>query len=195
MKRDLIIDFDGTIADSSKRIYELFNKNHKKKGLPFEREKLKWNFEPYITNLKDKMECLSYFGEYEMYKSLEWVDEYAKDALAELSKHYNIIICSKREPGAYDLLLSWLEDNMPCPYETCFISTFNKGMVGRRGSIVIDDKPQCLLGNKDRHKKILFGNYGYQQDEILDMDFGQTEELNENLVRCNTWKDVLKELK
>ena len=125
MKRDLIIDFDGTIADSSKRIYELFNKNHKKKGLPFEREKLKWNFEPYITNLKDKMECLSYFGEYEMYKSLEWVDEYAKDALAELSKRYNIIICSKREPGAYDLLLSWLEDNMPCPYETCFISTFN----------------------------------------------------------------------
>lgn len=196
MKRDLIIDFDGTIADSSKRIYDLFKERHRLNGMPqFQRENLKWNFAPYITEKEDRMECLSYFSDPWMYEFLDWTDEYAKDVIAELSKTYNIIICSKREKGAYEPLLEWLERNMPCEYQTCFLSAFDKGMVGRRGSVIIDDKPSCLLGNKDRYKKILFGNYGYQQDEILEMDFTKVKDLNENLVKCNTWKDVLKELK
>ena len=196
MKRDLIIDFDGTIADSSKRVYDLFIERHRLNGMPqFQRENLKWNFAPYITEKEDRMECLSYFSDPWMYEFLDWTDKYAKDTIAELSKTYNIIICSKREKGAYEPLLEWLERNMPCEYQTCFLSAFDKGMVGRRGSVIIDDKPSCLLGNKDRYKKILFGNYGYQQDEILEMDFTKVKDLNENLVKCNTWKDVLKELK
>ena len=195
MKRDLIIDFDGTIADSSKRIYNLFNERHRLNGIPFKREDLKWNFAPYITEKEDRAECLSYFSDPKMYEFLEWTDEYAKEAIAELSKTYNIIICSRRERGTYEPLLEWLERNMPCEYQTCFLSTFDKGMVGRRGSVIIDDKPSCLFGNKDRYKKILFGNYGYQQDEILEMDFAKVKDLNKNFVKCNTWKDILKELK
>jgi 5'(3')-deoxyribonucleotidase len=195
MKRDLIIDFDGTIADSGKRIYNLYNERHCLNGVPFKREDLKWNFKPYITDKDARIECLSYFSDPKMYELLEWIDEYTKDAIAELSKNYNIIICSRREKGSYEPLLEWLEQNMPCEYQICFLSSFDKGVVGRRGSIIIDDKPSCLLGNKDRFKKILFGNYGYQQDEILEMDFMSVKELNENLVKCNTWKDILRELK
>ena len=195
MKRDLIIDFDGTIADSGKRIYNLFNERHSLDGIPFKREDLKWSFYPYITEKEDFKECISYFSDPKMYELLDWIDEYAKEAIAELSKTYNIIICSKREKGAYEPLLEWLERNMPCEYQTCFLSTFDKGIIGRKDSVIIDDKPSCLLGNKDRYKKILFGNYGYQQDEILEMDYTKVQDLNENLVKCNTWKDVLKELK
>ena len=195
MKRDLIIDFDGTIADSGQRIYNLFNERHSLDGIPFKREDLKWSFYPYIKEKEDFKECLSYFSDSKMYELLDWTDEYTKEAIAELSKTYNIIICSKREKGAYELLLEWLERNMPCEYQTCFLSTFDKGIIGRKGSVIIDDKPSCLLGNKDRYKKILFGNYGYQQDEILEMDFTKVKDLNKNLIKCNTWKDVLKELK
>lgn len=196
MKRDLIIDFDGTIVDSSKTVFELFKKRHNlANDIPYNRESLKWNFDPYILDPKDKTECLSYFSDPEMYEKLNWVDKYAKDVIAELSKTYNIIICSRRGKGAYELLLNWLEKNMPCEYQTCLLSSFDKGMVGRRGSIIIDDKPNCLLGNKDRYKKVLFGNYGFQQDDILEMDFMSVKDLNENLIKCNTWKDILKELK
>ena len=195
MKRDSIIDFDGRIADSGQRIYNLFNERHNLDGIPFKREDLKWSFYPYITEKEDFKECLSYFSDSKMYELLDWTDEYTKEAIAELSKIYNIIVCSRRERGAYEPLLEWLEQNMPCEYQTCFLSTFDKGIIGRKGSVIIDDKPSCLLGNKDRYKKILFGNYGYQQDEILEMDYTKVQDLNENLVKCNTWKDVLKELK
>ena len=190
---DLIIDFDNTIADSSKRVYDMFLKHHNlPENSPFDYSKLKWGFEPYVTSEEDKRECLSYFDDEDFYSELTWIDEYAKDAIKCLhNKEYNIIICSKRNKNAYAPLLDWLDQNMPCEYQTCFVSTFDKGMVGRRNSIIIDDKPTCLIGNLDRSKKILFGNYGYQQDEFDKLNTPiECDELK-NIIRCASWLDVL----
>lgn len=197
MKKDLIIDFDNTIANSSKRVYDMYLEKNPDKvtDLFFNKEALKWNFEPYVTDEEGKKECISYFSSKEMYEKLEWLDPYVEDALKELSKNYNIIICSRREKDAYTPLIDWLEKNMPCEYQTCFVSSYDKGMVGRRGSIIIDDKPICLLNNKDRSKKILIGKWGYQKDDTLEMDYNTLKDLYRNLVYCNDWKAVLEELR
>lgn len=192
---DLIIDFDNTIADSSKRVYDMFLQRHNRPADElFDCAKLRWSFEPYVTSEKDKQECLALFDEKDFYTGLDWVDENTKEALELLSKKYNIIICSKRNKNAFTPLLDWLEQHITCPYQTCFVSTFDKGMVGRRDSIIIDDKPICLVGNKDRSKRILFGNYGYQQDEFDKLKGTPEYEELSDLIKCASWKDVLKEL-
>jgi 5'(3')-deoxyribonucleotidase len=192
-KKDLIIDFDNTIANSSKRAYDMFKKNHKD-VLKFSKSKLRWGFQPYANSDEERAEMLSYFSCEEFYKKLKWIDHYTKKAIKKLSKKYNIIICSMRNKNAYTPLIEWLEKNMPCEYQTCLLSSYDKGIVGRKGSIIIDDKPSCLTGNKHRSKKILFGTWGYQFDELNSMSDKDYDKFSKKLVQCKTWKDVVKEI-
>lgn len=192
-KKDLVIDFDNTIANSSKRAYDMYKEHHKNID-DFSRTQLKWGFQPYANTDEERHEMLSYFSTKEFYEKLEWVDPYAKKAIQDLSEKYNIIVCSMRHRDSYTPLIDWLEKNMPCEYQTCLLSSYDKGMIGRKGSIIIDDKPSCLRGNNDRSKRILFGIWGYQYDELRGMSSKEAKEFNKKLVRCETWKDVIKEL-
>ncbi|MCF0124812.1 MAG: hypothetical protein HUJ68_03495 [Clostridia bacterium] len=189
MKPDLIIDFDNTIGNSSQAAIDVFCQKHNRTPIKLERNKLQWDWAPYLSPEEAK-ETLKYFALPEMYAALDFVDEYFIPVIKQLSEKYNIIICSKRDKGCYTPLVEWLETNMPCEYATCFVSTFDKSFVGRPGSIIIDDKPRCLLGNNDRSLKILFGTWKYTALEALDILPEQSIEFAKNLKIADNWKEV-----
>ena len=174
------MDFDSTIVNSSETILKMYEK---KKGvkLNYNLSKLLWNFEPYI--LKDDFKwAVSQFSQQEFYDNLELIPDCYK-ILEELSKDYEIIICTKKEPVAVPMNDKWIKDKLPFIKRVVYLSQddFNKSYVS--GDIIINDNADCLIGG-NRELRILFGNYGYQVDKNID-----------GITRCENWYQIYELLK
>src|SRR5574344_1561599 len=184
---DIVIDFDNTLVNSSEAVFKLCEKEFGHK-INYNMKDLKWDFGPYIVNEKEF--CRKAFASKDLYKEISFIDEYAKDTVLKLlnDNRFNPIICSKRDLGGFDPIVEWLEDNGLKGIKYAFVSSYDKSFVGSSNSIIIDDKPDAIM-NGTRLERILFGDYGYQKDEM--------EKYNSPIImkdgyynRINNWKDV-----
>lgn len=154
-----VIDFDNTVADTTRSIIEMLSEKANREIL-YEPSVVQWNFTPYIKNEEEWKFCMSCFESDELYKRAEIVDE---SNLREFlnSTEYQTVLCSCRRPKTYDYFLDYINQNKLNFDHVVFTNSFDKSMIATgKNSIIIDDKTECLGG--ERGARILFGNYGYQ---------------------------------
>jgi 5'(3')-deoxyribonucleotidase len=112
-KRDLFVDFDGTICNTIKAIVELYNEDFKyyKKFKPLE-----W----YQINTWDFLECKCakpeyinmYFNQPRFYERLEFMES-AKEVLDKLKEKFNIHIVSMGYSPNLKGKELWIKENIP----------------------------------------------------------------------------------
>lgn len=178
-----VIDFDNTVADTSRAIIEMLSEKTNREIL-YESSAIQWNFKPYIQNEEEWKFCMSCFESEEMYNRANIIDEAnLRDFLN--SSEYQTVLCSYRRPKTYDLCRNFLEKHKLKFDHIVFTDSFDKSLIASgNDSIIIDDKYECLTGN--RGTRILFGNYGYQ-DKFHESIFCETEEY---IHKATDWSSV-----
>lgn len=187
-KKTIIVDFDNTVARSSDCILEIYKKY---KGIDFKVDNrfLEWDFEPYIPP-EDRDWAIRQFDRVEFYNRLKPADG-AIEALTKLSKKYNIVFCTKTEnPSTRIKKLYWLDKYFKFKFNVIFVDSFVKSHV--KGDIIIDDKIECLQG--DRKLKIIFSYTAYNSHPIYDYDSQQFDD-GSMITKAKDWKEVLSEIK
>lgn len=180
-KIDVLIDFDNTVADTSKAVLRLWcnDKNFSFNKMNYTADILQWNFEPFnkftgeyniFTN--EQTDLIPYFSNSNLY-SIKFKKIYLEpfyDIYRVLNnpvyrKYYNFILCTKRKPKEFKMAVRWCKKwNLKFDkYVRC--NSFDKSSIGNKNSIIIDDKIECL-GGANRSLKILFGKYGYQSEDF-----------------------------
>lgn len=164
MIKTVLLDVDGTLMASSEHV---INMRRKELGLPtikVENEKLEWNFQPYRED-DDIKEYLKLFETKEFYKTVPPIEPHKVDEFIRFCHQHNIKVyaCSKRSQKFCEPLLEWFNVNLKALDGWIFISAFEMKEGIYPDAILIDDKPECLSGN--RKHNILFGDYGYQYVE------------------------------
>lgn len=169
----ILVDFDDTIAMSTKTIFDIYKKETGFKG-NYHRDYL-WNFDGLI----DKSylnRALSLFQDKLFYDNLK-LNTNCKKVLKILSlAGYNIIVCTMhKNPIGKAHKIDFIERKLPFVDDIICLESFDKSVVD--GFIIIDDKPECLLG--ERKYKFLFGNYGYNRNCNIDC------------IRVKNWQELL----
>lgn len=180
---NILIDFDGVVADSARAIIEMFSKRYER-NIDYNPKELMWDFSPYVTN-KDEMDyCVDCFKNPKMYRDMEVIDEPSLRKFLEYCKHkgHRTILCSHRPIGGFDLCVNFINEHRLDFDDYAFINSFDKSIIGGSDSIIIDDQERCLKG--DRVSKFLFGEYGYQKDYN-----------KEDFVCVKNWGEALSALK
>lgn len=176
MKKNIIIDFDNTLANSSettiKHIWSKYPNDYK--DMVYHDYELLWNFKPFIKDehVSETLEYMSskeFFEELSVAHSFDETEENAiknlKSFLSFVSNDYNIILCTNRSGSSFDYVKDWLKKKDLDKYFThkVCVSSFDKSVIV--GSIIIDDKLECLnTGSRDI--RIVFGNHKYTMDEF-----------------------------
>lgn len=170
-KPTICVDMDNTICNSSETIIKLLN------GKEYDSKLLQWNFEPYIND-DMLLRALELFNQKEFYNNLKLLPN-CYETLELLSANYNIIICTKKEPKGVQFCDEWLRKHLPFIKSIVYLSqdNFDKTMI--HAHFRIDDKVEALKGTG---YKLLFGDYGYQNDEI--------KQTNIKFKRCYNWLDI-----
>lgn len=174
----VVIDFDNTIADTTRSIIEMLSEKTNREIL-YEPSVVQWNFKPYIQNEEEWKFCMSCFESEEMYKRAKIIDETNLRNFLD-STEYQTILCSCRRPKTYDYCLNYIKQNKLNFDHVVFTNSFDKSMIAPgQNSVIVDDKTECLSG--DRGARILFGNYGYQN---------KTSEAEWHTHKASNWKNV-----
>ena len=195
-KKRVLVDFDNTLVNSGKTIYNLFWFTHKDKVAyhinNYKDEELLWDFSNFAKTKEDQQWCVDRFKEQRFYDELELIDG-AKESLEELhNMGYETIICSKKCKYSMEMAYTWIENHLEKGIhydEIIFVSDFHvKGLINC--DIVIDDKYECLEGFSNDVLKIWFGWYGYNQNK-------ECLPLRDDIVSylCVDWNEVLEEIK
>lgn len=177
MKKTILIDFDGTIANSGETIIKMYNKEFKKNNnVKYKNKRLEWDFAPYIDE-QDLKWALFKFTEQKFYDELELIPKY-KEVLEVLNEKYELIICTKKHPLAVPMNDEWIKNKLPFIKKVIYLRQdgFDKSFI--KGDIIIDDKIECLYG--DRDLKILFGEYKYNR----------CYDVPDNGVKAKNWSDI-----
>ncbi len=149
----ILVDFDQTIVPSSEVIFEVY-----KQETGYEGEynpNHSWNFEGLLPKEYVPRE-INLFCEKVFYDNLKPFPN-AIRVLEELSKDNEVIIVTKHNVKGREYKTKWVEDNLPFA-KLVYTETFDKSCV--EGSILIDDKLECLESVKDSVKyRICYGNY------------------------------------
>jgi 5'(3')-deoxyribonucleotidase len=118
--------------------------------------------------------------------------EESKEAVAKLSKHYELAVVTARHPQFEDMTIEWLREH----YKSSFVSITHIGFAPimekpitkaavclELGAIaLIDDSIDHILQcSKSDIEGVLFGNYPWNQ----------TNALPPNVTRCTSWLEVL----
>jgi len=184
----IILDFDNTIVNSAETIIRLYQKKVFKYE-PIHREKIKWDFSPYIPKMHLPW-ALNMFQEQEFYDNLDFMDN-AKEVLERLSKKHELVICTKKHPDGVSMNDQWIRNNLPFIDSVVYLrqDSFDKSLVGGN-SIILDDKIECLIeGN--RKFRLLFGDYGYQDEYYNNEDIKRHENYHK-IIRIRDWLDFEK---
>lgn len=155
-RKSIIVDFDSTIANTVKTIFEIYQKETNDYSGEYHTKHM-WDFggllpKEYVSR------AIELFGEQILYDNLEFIDG-AKETLLKLSKDFDLTICTVHDAKSIHMKDKWIKDNLPFIDNVVYLTnnTFNKSII--KGDIIIDDRISCLAG--DRELKICFGDYGY----------------------------------
>lgn len=192
----ILLDWDSTIADSSRRIVEMYLKR------PFNKMyDLEWDFSPYIP--KEDLEwALSQFASKEMYRGLSLING-CREALQELrDMGFYLIVCSKTAEELRPLKEEFIEELVgDLIDEIHLIDNFNKAQYCQENGIevdfVVDDKIECHVGFPANVIHLLFGNYKWNTLGVEEIGgfrekYGKPfiELTSKPVVRVIEWKEV-----
>lgn len=190
--KNIIIDFDNTLANSSVAAIEYIqNKYSIKDSVPYDPSALLWGFEPFITDKEQVKEALEYMNSEEFFKKVDLMEN-AKKTLYYLKKEaplVGITLCTNRTGKSFDLVKKWLKEydlDQFFNYLIC-VSSFDKSVIN--GEVIIDDKPTCMLMDQ-RPYHIVFGDYRYSRDEFIN-NYVSLKEAAKTYRFCKNWDEVL----
>lgn len=189
MKKTIIVDVDNTLVNSSETILDIYKDEMSvSDDIKYTKNHL-WDFEGLIP--RSYLErALELFGEDKFYDKLKFIP-YADKVMNRLNSKYNVKICSVHDEKTADKKINWLKNNLPfLNDENIIILPYSKGFNKSKvtGDIIIDDKMDCLFGN--REMKLLFGEYGYNQYENLSKENKLLYNTSNNIIRVENWKVI-----
>lgn len=167
-KKDLFLDFDNTIANSLKRIVEMYNEDYISypdfKKADWRKVRI-WNFGDQCHLLTNNV-IERYFGEKRFFDGLE-LYENAKEAIERLSELYTIKIVSMgnsdnlKYKGQYILNnLNGISEYIPINFK----DADNKEHIDMSDGIFIDDNTK-YLNSSNAKVKIVYGElYEWNKD-------------------------------
>lgn len=168
MIKECILDFDGVIVNSIKKIVEMYNTDFAYyENFKYVRwwEVQSWDFEECTLATKDYIN--SYFNQPRFFSGLEFMDNFEEVVLRLISEGYHFSIVSLGfKPNLIGKKL-FIAQNMP--YIDQFIGINleeqnNKSGIDMRQAIFLDDSAHNLLTSNAAHK-IVFGDvYPWNQD-------------------------------
>ena len=194
-KKVLAVDIDDVLADSTEALRVRVNKflsvniekQHYKVDGPY------WHYYEHVwenQGIADKVSHEALEADMEHGQSHVLPVTNAINALAELAKHYDIIMVTSRNQAWAKATEAWLHTHFGKSYKALHIlgnhkntdKPRTKGEVCQEigASWLIDDNPEhCLSAIAHGTEAILFGEYGWHFDAP------------EHLVRCKDWSAVL----
>lgn len=190
MVKNIVIDFDNTIANSSETALAYISNKYKAFDFSssYDPSVLLWGFQPFITDKDQVKEVLDYMNSKDFFDNLKVVENVEK-ALSYFKKNnIKLTLCTNRTGQSFDYVREWLKKQNLYElfdYVIC-VSSFDKSIIN--GEIIIDDKLSCMI-NDDRQVHIVFGNYKYTKDEFID-NFNSIKD-PKSYKFCKDWNAVL----
>jgi len=158
-KQKLIIDFDGTIVNSTKKIVELYDRDFYKYD---NYKKLHWTdintygFEE--LTLANKNIVLDYFDDHRFFIDLEYMEN-AKEVLDELKDEYEINICSIGRKMNLYYKKQWIEKNIPyANFIGIDLSKGDKSSIDMSDCLVMLDDNIDMLHSVNIKHKVIYGD-------------------------------------
>ena len=190
MIKNIVIDFDNTIANSSETALAYISDKYKTFDFntSYDPSVLLWGFQPFITDKGQIKEVLDYINSKDFFNNLKTIEN-VEEALSYFKKNnIELTLCTNRTGQSFDYVKEWLKKQNLYDffnYVIC-VSSFDKNVIN--GEIIIDDKPSCMI-NDDRQAHIVFGNYRYTKDEFID-NFNSIKD-PKSYKFCKDWNAVL----
>ena len=190
MIKNIVIDFDNTIANSSETALAYISDKYKTFDFntSYDPSVLLWGFQPFITDKGQSREVLDYINSKDFFNNLKTIEN-VEEALSYFKKNnIELTLCTNRTGQSFDYAKEWLKKQNLYDffnYVIC-VSSFDKNVIN--GEIIIDDKPSCMI-NDDRQAHIVFGNYRYTKDEFID-NFNSIKD-PKSYKFCKDWNAVL----
>lgn len=186
------IDIDDVLGNLNQQII----KYHKKElNIKVKREDHKnFNFhESWNCSAKEAETRLTDFVEKGNFFQLEPMDQSIK-SIKELKKlGHELVVITARNLKLYDDTINWLNKHYPELFSNIHFSQ-NKKQTGKRKwqicldeniDVMVDDGPHII---KDCAKKGI-------TSIILDAPWNQNLEESENIIRVNSWEEIVKKIK
>ena len=177
-KKNIFIDFDGTIVNTIKSITSLYNEDYKyyKDYTPVCWTNINtWDFSECRCASKEYIN--TYFNQQRFFDRLEFMD-WAKEILDDLIKNYDVTIVSSGYSPNLKAKEIWINEHLPyCKFiGVNFKEHFDKSHIDMGDSIFIDDSSHNLETSNAKYK-ICFGDiYDWNKDW--------------DGKRCYNWSDV-----
>lgn len=156
-RKKLYIDFDLTIANSIKKIVELYDLDY---HLYKDYKKIHWTdintygFEELMLINQDIV--LDYFDDHRFFYKLEYMDN-AQEVLDKLKDEYDITVVSLGRTMNLHYKREWLQHNLPyVKFIGLDLSLKNKSSVDMSDGTLIDDNAENLI-HSNAAEKIVFG--------------------------------------
>ena len=190
MIKNIVIDFDNTIANSSETALAYISDKYKTFDFnsSYDPSVLLWGFQPFITDKGQIKEVLDYINSKDFFSNLKTVENVEKALSYFKNNNIKLTLCTNRTGQSFDYVKEWLKKQNLYDffnYAIC-VSSFDKNVIN--GEIIIDDKPSCMI-NDGRQAHIVFGNYRYTKDEFID-NFNSIEN-PKSYKFCKDWNAVL----
>ena len=170
MLDNIIIDFDNTLADSSRAAVEYAKDKYRLVSAEnYNPSELLWGFDPFVTDSEMQKDTVGYMNSEDFFNKVEIMPN-AKAALAGFKKDnpsVSLTVCTNRTGQSFDFMKKWLLDHCLTQlfdHIVC-VSSFDKSVL--KGDVIIDDKPSCML-NDNRPYHIVFGDCRYTKKEFIE---------------------------
>lgn len=173
MKRQLFIDFDNTIVNSTMAFCKTYNANRFELDRKADWTKVrKWDFSDECPDLTNE-EIERYFASDYFFMKLRFMPN-ALTTLKRLVKYYDVKICSIGTPKNITKKVEWIEKNItsviPEISDGVYIVNKNgemgKGVVNMEGAVIVDDS-SANLRSSNAFAKV---NFGIKADWNKDWD-------------------------
>lgn len=154
----IVIDFDQTIADSSKGLYDIYVKETGD-TTPYNPVH-KWNFDGLFPD-SYKKRALQLFCTEELFEVLKPFEN-AIEVITRLSEKHEIYVCTNHKAEGIPFKDKWIKKYLPFA-KVVYVDSFDKSITS--GDIFIDDKIECLESVKDNYEyRICYGSYLWNED-------------------------------
>lgn len=163
MSKTIALDLDSTLINSSLILVQLWNKLNPNRKLTY-REDIEWDFSNVLKGKVGLSELFQLFDHKDFYENVIVYDK-AIEVVNELSKNYEVIICSKHNDSRKHLTTDWINRTFP-NVELVFTDTFDKSEIYNKAWIILDDRIDALESctNNDTYR-MCFGNYTWNKKE------------------------------
>lgn len=154
----IVIDFDQTIADSSKGLFDIYLKETGANETynPIH----SWNFDGLFPN-SYKKRALELFCIEELFDVLKPFEN-AIEVITKLSKKHEIYVCTNHKAEGIPFKDKWIRKYLPFA-KVVYVDSFDKSITS--GDIFIDDKIECLDSVENNYEyRICYGSYLWNED-------------------------------